>query len=225
MHKQALLDHLSNYHKQLMSIDRRIGLATSDLRKTMAHSIPKRYRTKHSPGNQTDRRLSITTPGSGVAKVRSIPKRHRTKRPPGHRKDEPQGKLPMQEFREIISSLCDVHAISIHLVGIQVTQDGSLRCQAEGLEDTAFQTVSHLADVALLFDKRTATPKEFSEFEDLLRCVSTILVRDGLDSELQERRRRRLEKLKPGCDELTQTLENLSIKQKAVEDDTAMHLK
>ena len=225
MHEQALLDHMSNYHKQLMSIDRRIGLAASDLGKTKAYLISNRPKTKRSPGRQMGRRLSITTPGSGVAKVRLIPKRHRTKRSPGHRNDKPRGKIPMQEFPEIASALCDVHAILTHLVGIEMTQHGNLRGQAEGLEDTAFQTVSHLADVALLFDKRAATLEEFSEFEDLLKCVSTILVRDGLDSELQERRRRRLEKLKPGCDELTQTLENLSIAQKAVEDDTAMHLK
>ena len=37
-------------------------------------------------------------------------------------------------------------------------------------------------------------------------------------AESRERRRKFLEKLKPGCDELAQTLEGLSIEQRAVGD-------
>ena len=126
----------------------------------------------------------------------------------------------MQDFKDITSALCDVHVILTHLVGIGMAD---LRCQAKGLENIAFQTVNKLADMALVVDKRRATPKEFSDFEDLHQCVSTILLRAGLDSELQDRRRL-LKKLKPGSDELAKTLEGLSIEHKAVEAKTTIDL-
>ena len=130
----------------------------------------------------------------------------------------------MQEIREITSALCDVHMILTHLVGIEMTPNIGLRRQAEGLEDNAFQTVVRLTDMALVLDKRSAISKISSEFEDLFKCVSMILLRNGPDSESQERRRKVLEKLKPGCDELAQTLETLSIKQEAVEEEAGTDL-
>ena len=59
----------------------------------------------------------------------------------------------MQDFGEITSALCDVHMILTHLIGIEVTQHIDLRCQAEGLEDIAFQTVIRIAKLVLLVDK------------------------------------------------------------------------
>ncbi len=44
MHEQALLDHLSNYHKQPMSINIRISLATSNPGDTIDHAIPQEKR-------------------------------------------------------------------------------------------------------------------------------------------------------------------------------------
>lgn len=52
--------------------------------------------------------------------------------------DKVQGKPPMRDFGEITLALCDVHIISAHLVGIEMTWLIGLRCQAEGLEDLAF---------------------------------------------------------------------------------------
>ena len=106
--------------------------------------------------------------------------------------------------------------ILTHLVGIEMTPNIGLRRQAEDLEDTAFQTVVRLTDLALLVGKGSAVSKMFSAFEDLFKCVSMILLRNGPDSKTEERRRKVLEKLLPkcGCDELAQTLETLSLKQK-----------
>lgn len=62
----------------------------------------------------------------------------------------------------------------------------SLRCQAEGLENLAFHTVTYLADMAFLVDKGTIMLKEFMEFEELLNEVSKMLLRGGSDSGSQE---------------------------------------
>lgn len=216
MHEYTLLDHLSNYHKQLMSIDRRVSIATSGPGDTTIH---KRHRTnwpkKRPAGVKEDTHLGVATQGSGVAKARAKSTRRRVQPP---RFYDPQKKLPMQELKEISSALCDIHMILTHLVGIEMTQHTGLRCQAEGLEDIAFLTVNGLADVALLVVKRKSTPKEVSDFEDHHKHVSMILLRDGPDSETQKRRKRLLEKRNAGCDELAQTLGGLSIEHKAVED-------
>lgn len=130
----------------------------------------------------------------------------------------------MQGLKEITSALCDIHMILTHLVGIEMTQEITIRTKAERLEGHAFQTLNRLADLALLVDiKKAARPEECSEFEKLLRLVSTMLLR-GSDSEAQERRKVLLEKMKPGCDELSQTLERLSIGQMAVEEEAAMDI-
>lgn len=213
IHEQALLDRLTKYNKQLMSIDRRIPFAKSSPGNKTLPLIPKRHRTRRPQKARTSRSLGAVTAGSGVTKTRAIRKRLGKQRQPGDRTDGSLRKLRMQEIREITSALCDVHMILTHLVGIEMTPNIGLRRHAEGLEDNAFQTVVRLTDMALVLDKRSAISKISSEFEDLFKCVSMILLRKGLDSESQERRRKVLEKLKPGCDELAQTLETLSMKQ------------
>ena len=179
IHEQALLDRLSNYNKQLMSIDRRIHNATLGLGNKTVPSILKRHRKKRPPESRPGRRLGVVTAGSGVTKVRAVRKRQRTERQPGDRTDRSRRKLPMQELKEITSALCDVHMILTHLVGIELTPNIGLRRQAEGLEDNAFQTVVRLNGMALLFGKRSAISEKSSEFEDLFRCVSMILLRNG----------------------------------------------
>ena len=131
---------------------------------------------------------------------------------------------PMQEFEDIISALCDVHMILTHLVGIQMTRQISLRCDAEDLENKAFQVVIHLAKLAVTTDERARTLKEMSQLDYLLEDVSMILFREGPKSEPVEQRKRLLESMNPNSDELTQTLGGLSIEPIKMEDDTAMDL-
>ena len=103
----------------------------------------------------------------------------------------------MQDFREITSALCDTHTILTYLVGVEMIQPTGLSDQAERLEAMAVQAVTGLANVALSVDKTT---------------------------ESQERMGRLRERVKPGCDELAQTLVKLLIEQKAVEVEAAMDL-
>ncbi len=156
MHEQALLDYLSNYHKQLMSINIRISLATSNPGDTIDRSIPKRHKKKRRTGNGIDRGRFVPTHGFHVTKVPLARTSSRTTRPPGHQIEKPEGKEPMHDFGEITSTLCDVHMVLTHLVEVEMTD---LRCQAEGLEDIAFQTVDKLADMALLAEKRLQLPR------------------------------------------------------------------
>lgn len=101
-----------------------------------------------------------------------------------------------------------------------------LHRKVEGLEDIAIQTVIDSADAALSVDMRTATPKELSELEDILRRVSKISLRDGRDSGSQERERERrlLQKLESSREGLAQALERLSVEQNVVDDETTMDL-
>ena len=214
IHEQALLDRLSEHEKQLMFIDRRIHFATSGPGNNEFPSVLKRHRTKCPRKFRKGRSLGVVV-GSGVTKTRAVrkPRKPRkTERQPGIRTDRSRRKLPMQEVQ---SAFCDVYMILTHLVGIETTPNIDLRRQAEGLEDNAFQAVVRLTDLALLVDKGSPVSKISSEFEDLFKCVSMILLRNGPDSKTQEQRRKVLEKLmlKPGCDELAQTLETLSMKQ------------
>ena len=156
-----------------------------------------------------DRRLSVAISGPDDTMIPPVP--------------------PMQDFEDIISALCDVHTILTHLVGIQMTRQISLRYHAEDLENKAFQTVIHLAKLALTVDKIARTPKEItlkemSQLDYLLEDASMILFRGGPKSEPVEQRMRLLEYMNPNRDELTQTLGRLSIEHKAMEDDTAMDL-
>ena len=151
-----------------------------------------------------DRRLRVATSGPNDTMTPPVP--------------------PMQEFEDIISTLCDVHMILTHLVGIQMTRQIPLRQHAEDLENKAFQTVIHLARLALTVDERAKSLKEISQLEYLLEDVSMILFRGGLKSEPVEQRKRLLELMNPNSDELTQTLGNLSIEHIKMEEDTAMDL-
>lgn len=219
MHKQALLDHLSNYHTQLMSIDRRVKAATSGRSNTMVLSLPIRHRTKPNSNRMKPK------PNKAISKPdKTIRKPNTTKGPQENRIHKQQEKLPMEKFREITSALCDVHMILTHLVGIETTQSVSLRRQAESLEDIAVHTVIGLADVALLVYKRKRIIKEFGEFKDLLTKVSKMLLRGGPGSELQEQKKRRRKMLKSGCEGLAQTLQMISIEKKTAEDESVMDL-
>lgn len=62
----------------------------------------------------------------------------------------------------------------------------SLRCQAEGLEDVALDSVTHVVDLALLADKGRIMLKVFLEFEEPLKKVSKMLLRGGSQSGSQE---------------------------------------
>ena len=105
--------------------------------------------------------------------------------------------------------------ILTHLVRIKMTQDTDLRRQAQGLEDIASQTVVRLADVAQWVDKDIVLYHGSSDFEGLLRLVSKMLLRDGLDLETQEGRKFLLQDVKLGCNDLTQRIESLSMEQHA----------
>ncbi|KAM0799513.1 hypothetical protein BDR22DRAFT_890399 [Usnea florida] len=131
---------------------------------------------------------------------------------------------PMQEFDDIISAVCDVHMMLTHLVGIQMTRQIPLRRHAEELENKAFQTVIHLARLALTVDERAKSLKKISQLDYLLEDVSMILFRGGVKSEPVEQRKRLLEYMSPNSDELTQTLGKLSIEHIKMEEDTAMDL-
>ena len=225
MHEQALLEQLSNYHKQLMSIDRRVIIAHFNPNDTKVSLISKRLRTKRSkrrpPRYKIGKSLSAATKGSGVTKARAKSKRAKSKPSTIETK---RRTLSMQELREITSALCELHIILTHLVGIEMTENTSLRCQAESLEDIASQTVDELKSLDLYVDERDTALKEVSGFVKVVKHVSTILRRRGHNSESQERRKRRLEKRNLGCDELTQALGKLSMEHKAVEDKTAIIL-
>ena len=93
-------------------------------------------------------------PGSDVTKFRSVPNDLGLQRPPGYRA-EPQEKLPMQDFREITSALCDAHTILTYLLGIEMIQPTGLSDQAGRLEVMTVQAVTGLANVALSVDKTT----------------------------------------------------------------------
>lgn len=217
IHEQTLLDRLSDYNKQLMFIDRRIHFATSGPGTNKFPSVAKRHRTKCPRKSRKGTSLGVVVGGTGVTKSRAVRKSRKTERQPGVRTGRSRNKLSMQEIQ---SALCDVYMILTHLVGIEMTPNIGLRRQAEALEDNAFQTVVRLTDLALLVGKGAAVSKISSEVEDLFKCVSMILLSNGLDSRTQERRRKVWEKLmsKTGCDELAQTLETLSMKQEVVED-------
>ena len=258
MHEQVLLARLATYHKELMSIDKRVSAAISVSGGDTFHSIAERDgvenptanliedpdtvaatlgslslskegrdRKKRSRRGNPERSwrafwrasgLSVrtlhhyATPSAGVTKVRSIPARVRTTRPALYRLSKPQQKPPMQDFKEITSALCDIHMILTHLVGIEITQHGTLRDKADRLEAMAFWTVNRLGKATSRIDKSTVDAKEVNGFHDLLEDVWTILRRECPDAESQERRRILWRSVKPGCDELTQTLEGLSIR-------------
>lgn len=197
-----------------MTIDRLVSAAISGSGGTRVRSTPKRHTTKPSLGYRIktlgyriQKRIKKAEANAGAARA----KRPRPKDSPRHRISGPQKKLAPQKFGDITSALCNVHLILTHLVGIEITQPAGVCCQAEALEGIAFETVARLEDVALLVGRRMATPKEFEEFEELLKRLSTILHRDGPDAEAQERRKLR-EKPKSGCDELAKTLEDLSMR-------------
>ena len=225
IHEQALLDRLSKYNKKLRSIDRRIPFATPSPRNSTIPSIPKRHGTKRPHKSRTDRSLGAVTADSRVTKTRAVRKRLGKQRQSGDQTDESQRKLRLQ-VKEMTSALCDVYMILTHLVGIEMTPNIGVRRQAEGLEDNAFLTVVCLTDMYLALDEESYIFKMSSEFEDVFKCVSMILLRNGNgpNSESQDQRRKLLEKLNPGCDELIQTLETLSIKQEAVENEARIDL-
>ena len=131
---------------------------------------------------------------------------------------------PMQDFEDITSALCDVHMILTHLVGIQMTRQIPLRHHAEELENKAFQTVIHLARLALTVDEGAKTLKEMSQLEYVLEDVSILLFRGRPKSEPVQQRNKFLEFMSPNSDELTQTLGKLSIEHIKMEEDTAMDL-